>query len=367
MDVLSTDLIPSVNEIVPDLGNLLDNRLFFLIYVDENDGISAKNSSLWNYIKRMVVSDRKCTNEVDFVYGALGILDANIPDRLELKKAMEELGKEFQKRAIFTVYRDDAPQNTKFDTLKELYSDRGFADGITVIGKVDATVFGEFNQDVTFSYESEEIEPMEYSSIPKRVRKYIRKSTYIGMTPDEQCMYLMSATGMMYELDKSADEIKESLRELNISEPREPRGKLNFRNVKFVGMRFFDDHVFKPSDEIKLVIDNSASYGLKCGSIKVMLRKSKKFKQVAYVERGDATWLRTVKGFEELPLEFMDIGFGKASYSIDLRPLEDKGVKLLSKAAVLGKHVNSYYMYDELWHNYPDLDYTWTLPGFEDS
>jgi hypothetical protein len=207
---------------------------------------------------------------------------------------------------------------------------------------------------------------MEYSNIPKSVRKYIKKSTYVGMTPDGQLMYLMSASDMMYESRKSADEIKESLRELNITESHEYRRKLNFRNVKFVGMRFFGDHVFKPSDEIKLVLDNGAYYGLKCGSIKVMLRKSKKFKQVAYVERGDATWLRTVKGFEELPLEFMYVEFGKASYTIDLRPLEDKGVKLRSKAAVLGKHVNSYYVYDELWHNYPDLDYTWTLPGFED-
>lgn len=203
---------------------------------------------------------------------------------------------------------------------------------------------------------------MDYSDVPKKVRKYIKKSTYVEMSPDERSMYLMSATSLMHELDKSVDEIKESLQELNIKEYGEVKRKLNFRKIKFVGMRFFGDHIFKPSDEIILDMNPSANYTLKRDSIKVMLRKSKKYKHVAYVERGDATWLRTIPDFVGLPLEFVSAIPGKAFYSIDLRPLEDKGVKLLPKIAVLGKiNVNSYYIHDKLWHNYPDLDYDWTF------
>jgi hypothetical protein len=210
---------------------------------------------------------------------------------------------------------------------------------------------------------------MEYSDVSKKIRKYIKKSTYVEMSPNERSMYLMSATNLMHESDKSVDEIKNSLQEFNIKEhdDGEIKRKLNFRNIKFVGMRFFGDHIFMPSDDIMLVVDYSAHYKLKQESIKVMLRKSKRYKQVAYVERGDATWLRSIPGFERLSLEFISANSAKAFYRIDLRPLENEGVKILPKIAVLGKlKVNSYYLYDELWHNYPDLDYCWTLPRSED-
>jgi hypothetical protein len=192
---------------------------------------------------------------------------------------------------------------------------------------------------------------MDYKDIPVDTKKYIRKSTYVGMAVDEREIYLDLADKMMHKLLISTDKPDE----------HKKVRKLNSRNIKFVGMRFYGDHIFSADDKIRLEHDD---FFFRANSLKVMLRKSKKWKHVAYVERGDAKWLNTIDGYMDLPLKFLEGRHGLARYTIDLRPLEDEGIEVKTKIAVLGKlGVCQYYFFDELWHNYPDLDYLFTLPG----
>ncbi len=67
-----------------------------------------------------------------------------------------------------------------------------------------------------------------------------------------------------------------------------------------------------------------------------MLMGDKKWKHVAYVAREDAMWLRTVDEFEKLSLEWQRDTRATATYGIDLRPLEEKGVRIKTKKDVLG-------------------------------
>ena len=191
---------------------------------------------------------------------------------------------------------------------------------------------------------------MEFHEIPDELCGYINRLKYLGMKPDERGIYLKYAKRIVRKLES----LENSLEKLDIGAKHK---RLNYRNVKFVGMRFHGDHVFSEDDRVRLEPDYKERHP-QPGTIKVMLQKSKKWITVAYVERGDARWLNTIEGFEKLSLTFANSYDLKALYTIDLRPLEDEGVRIKTKIEVLGKHnVKTYYEHDKLWHNYPDLDY----------
>lgn len=192
---------------------------------------------------------------------------------------------------------------------------------------------------------------MKYEDIPKGVRKYIRRSTYEDMNFDEKRIYLGYILELIHKLDdmKADEDIVEPMVNLSIN-----RRKVNKRTIKFVGMRFYGDHVFSKDDEVKLALDDEF---FRPHSLRVLLKKRKKWKHVAYVERGDAKWLHAV-GYKNLPLEFHHASNGSATYNIDLTPLSDSGFTVKTKTEVLGRFgLNRYYLFDELWHNYPDVDY----------
>ncbi|KFH61752.1 hypothetical protein MVEG_12412 [Podila verticillata NRRL 6337] len=179
---------------------------------------------------------------------------------------------------------------------------------------------------------------MDYTEISKEIKKYVRKSTYIAMNKEERKLYLKAVKRLAHKLDEldessstSSDEvIKPQRKEYTKPVYR----KLNSRSINFVGMRFHGDHRFSCDDTIKLKKEDNNPKD--SNAIKVMLMKDKKWKHVAYVAREDAMWLRTVDEFEKLSLKWEKDTRATATYSIDLRPLEEKGVKLKTKKDVLG-------------------------------
>lgn len=65
MDSLSSDLVPSLNEIVVDIDNLFANKLFYLIYVDDNDKMSL--------VKPFDEKVRKDVQGISLYFAYLGI------------------------------------------------------------------------------------------------------------------------------------------------------------------------------------------------------------------------------------------------------------------------------------------------------
>jgi hypothetical protein len=98
------------------------------------------------------------------------------------------------------------------------------------------------------------------------------------MTDDERDVYRNTAERMMMRrLVVSFGHLK-----VNPDKRKGPK-RLNSRNIKFVGMRFYGDHIFSPDDKIRLETDDPF---FRPNYVKVMLRKSKKWKHVAYLQ----TW-----------------------------------------------------------------------------
>ena len=96
-------------------------------------------------------------------------------------------------------------------------------------------------------------------------------------------------------------------------------------------------------------------------AVKVMLLKKGKWKHVAYVNRENAIWLRTIDGFKELDLTFVSMEYRVGAYSIDLKPLQEKGIQVKPKKDVLGNRYGSWYKYHfDKDFNHPDIDYCWT-------
>jgi hypothetical protein len=92
----------------------------------------------------MVESNRTCTNKEDFVYGITGILNISIPKSLTLDQASKELIKALQKQGIFSM------NNYKIFpySLKSVFGNVGFVDGMRVLGRVDDIYSLELDPDV---------------------------------------------------------------------------------------------------------------------------------------------------------------------------------------------------------------------------
>lgn len=193
---------------------------------------------------------------------------------------------------------------------------------------------------------------MDYSKISKETKKYIRKSTYIAMNKEERKLYLKAVKKLVHELDESSSSSDEEVVKPQRKEYKPVYRKLNSRSINFVGMRFHGDHRFSPNDIVKLKKEDNNPKDP--NAVKVMLMENKKWRHVAYVAREDAMWLRTVDDFEELSLEWAKNTRATATYSIDLRPLEEKGVKLKTKKDVLGDRFG--YLERKWLHGYSDTE-----------
>lgn len=150
---------------------------------------------------------------------------------------------------------------------------------------------------------------MEYRNLAIEHRHYIRKSAYQVMTPMERKIYLKHIKQMTDELN-NLDESSSS--ESTTSDDSPP----TYRDIRFVGMHHRGNHCFSNSDIIALVKDNSNLFDL--SAIKVMLRDEAKWKHVAYVNRDDAKWLRSIASFHELPLKWVSNNKKTATYHIYL-------------------------------------------------
>jgi len=189
------------------------------------------------------------------------------------------------------------------------------------------------------------LDKMEYTKISGDIKKYVRKSTYIGMDKIERKLYI-----------KMVKELKSKLDELEISEDTDTSddedksrrkrdnksyNKLSYRSITVVGMKFHGDHRFDSSDVIRLEKEDNNPKD--SNAVKVMLNEGKKWKHKAYVCREDAMWLRTIDGFEKLPLELIGDSWATYKYTIDLRSLEDKGIKIKTKKDVIGNKPRKFY------------------------
>jgi hypothetical protein len=153
---------------------------------------------------------------------------------------------------------------------------------------------------------------------------------------------------------QSVDDINNSFQKLCLTSR-----KINVRRIKFVGMRFYGEHEFTADDKVRLKKDDSGE--VHPNAVKVMLLKRNKWRHVAYVNRENAIWLRTIEGFEELDLTFVRMEYRLGVYSIDLKPLQETGMQVKTKKEVLGNRCGSWdkYFFDKDF-DHADIDYRWT-------
>lgn len=184
---------------------------------------------------------------------------------------------------------------------------------------------------------------MHYYDIPTKQRQYVRKSTYENMTDKKRVLYLKYVKKLLEKLSEDGDDSEDEVQEESLSSngltwrnKTKTARKLNTRNITFVGMRYRGDHVFSSDDEVRLEKEDNNPKDRNAVAVKV--RKHKKWKHVAYTTRYDAVWLRSFEGFEELPLEWQKNSPTSCIYSIDLRPLENRGVVIQTKQNILGKN-----------------------------
>lgn len=159
-------------------------QLFPILYIIS---LGKERRDTRSNIIRLHESDRKCTNDEDYVYGITGVLNVSIPKGLTLKKATIELEKELRKQGIFVGYnRLGVPEGTgslftgginpfkykkwhalspdenmlsgsssedDITNLGSLFEDKYVMDGAIVLGKIDASVYG-FNSDIVLEYKN---------------------------------------------------------------------------------------------------------------------------------------------------------------------------------------------------------------------
>ena len=151
---------------------------------------------------------------------------------------------------------------------------------------------------------------------------------------------------------RSYDGVSKSLEEFS------PKRKINVRRIRFVGMRFYGGHEFTADDVVKLEKDDDGD--IHPSAIKVMLLRKDEWEHVAYVNRENAIWLRTIDGFEKMGLTFIETTYRTGVYSIDLKLLQKMGIQVKAKKDVLGSRCGSWYKYyfDKNF-DHPDIDYRW--------
>jgi hypothetical protein len=178
-----------------------------------------------------------------------------------------------------------------------------------------------------------------------------------GDIPPFNLYKLMTSRGEKIRLAKkshSVGDLNKSLQKLCLT----PR-KVNMRRIRFVGMRLYGEHEFSADDVVRLEKDDSGN--VHPSAVKVMVLRRDKWRHVAYVNRENAVWLRTIEGFEELDLTFVCMEYRRGVYSIDLKPLQRMGVRVKAKKEVLGNRCGSWYKYFlDKDFDHPDIDYRWT-------
>lgn len=103
--------------------------------------IKKQGRDIWENIVSAADSNRKCTNEEDFVYGIIGILDITIPNGRKLDEAMGLLEEILRKNGIF-IGKKTIPNYTPIPgTLSSLYEKMRLIDGITVLKNVNTPDF----------------------------------------------------------------------------------------------------------------------------------------------------------------------------------------------------------------------------------
>jgi hypothetical protein len=145
---------------------------------------------------------------------------------------------------------------------------------------------------------------MEYTDIPKDIKNFVRKSTYLSMTEEEQMLYLKCVKRLMRKLDELHEDSDDDT------------SQDDYREITFVGMRFRGDHRFSSKDVVKLEKDDNNPKDP--NAVKVMMKVNKRWNHVAYVCREDAKWLRTINGFETLLLEHVSNFAQSTAYNIKL-------------------------------------------------
>lgn len=143
---------------------------------------------------------------------------------------------------------------------------------------------------------------MDYTDIPSDIRRFVRKSTYLGMTEEEQKLYLKCVKRLMRKLDELHED-SDDVYEYDISEKFTNISIVpHFREITFVGMRYRGDHHFRKDDIVKLEKDDDNPHDH--NAVKVMVKDGKNWKHAAFVTRSDAVYLRGIPDFEKKPMKF---------------------------------------------------------------
>jgi len=183
---------------------------------------------------------------------------------------------------------------------------------------------------------------MDYNSIAPKQRKFIKKLAYKEMSKREKQIYLKHVKRLILELDdlsysstdtsdSSSDTSDTSSSDSEIEIRRiasKKNPKLNSRYITFVGIKHRDARYLSPDYRVKLEKDDNPKDS---NVVMVKIYKEKKWVHVAYVARKDAEWLESVDNFEKLPLNWVKNTQTSCTYSIDLRPIEEKSAKISTK------------------------------------
>ena len=185
---------------------------------------------------------------------------------------------------------------------------------------------------------------MDYSDIPDEQRQYVRKKTYNAMTTDEKALYIKYVKKLVRRLDELDESDDEPIKLIKTRTSTIVKS----RSVAFVGMKYRGGHVFSIDDHVRLEADDDNP--MDKNAIKVMLKR-KKWEHVAFVDRDNAKWLRTVPDFEKMPLRWEKNTAASATYRLDFTELNNKGIRVNTKQEVLGPNKfvwrDGYHEYDE--------------------
>lgn len=133
-----------------------DENLFKILkYLTPITDIGRKHS-IYNDVMTLHASERECTDEQDYVYGIMGILNIVVPKSLTLDKAIIEFDKSLQRQGIFIEEADDSggSDRSNINILGDLLGDVIPIDGIIVLGRVDDDAVLKFNPGIVRECES---------------------------------------------------------------------------------------------------------------------------------------------------------------------------------------------------------------------
>lgn len=147
VSVLEGSFLDGMKEMIIKYG-IFARALLCLIPITT---MNTKND-IWQNILTMMISDRKCTEQKDFVYGIMGILNLTVPKGLELGETIIESEKSLQRQGIFFKEEDGVEQDD-VNKLSDVYEGLPI-DGITILGRVGDDMYLKFNPGVVQECES---------------------------------------------------------------------------------------------------------------------------------------------------------------------------------------------------------------------